>query len=80
MSSGKQPADETQVPEQVDATLQADQLALDEALDPNLVSATAIGIDAGATLVKVCVLDPADTLHFATWSSPARDAALALID
>jgi type II pantothenate kinase len=55
-------------------------LAVGENLNPLVESAQAIGVDSGATLVKICVQDRAQELHFATWHAPASDRILALLD
>lgn len=47
----------------------------DEALD----SVLAIGIDAGSTLVKLCVRDRTGALSFGTWTSPSSDRVLELL-
>lgn len=51
-----------------------------EPFAPGLDSAQAIGIDAGSSLVKVCLLDPAGQRHLATWLSPATEEVLSLIE
>lgn len=51
-----------------------------DAFDPEIVSAEAVGLDAGATLLKLCVRAPAGGLHFATWRPPAHDRARELVD
>ena len=33
----------------------------------------AVGVDSGATLIKICVRRADESLHFATWASPSRD-------
>ena len=48
--------------------------------DEGVGSAEAVGIDSGATLVKLCVRDHAGALHFATWPSPSRRRVLALLE
>jgi hypothetical protein len=48
----------------------------DEAVD----SAEAIGVDSGASLVKLCLRRPGGELYFATWPSPSRERVLALLD
>ncbi len=48
--------------------------------DEGVGSAEAIGIDSGATLVKLCVRDRSGALHFATWPSPSRRRVLALLE
>jgi pantothenate kinase len=48
--------------------------------DESIESAVAIGIDSGATLLKLCVLDSAGELHFATWPSPSTTRVIDLLD
>lgn len=43
--------------------------------DDSLTAARAIGIDAGATLTKLCVRRADDTLYFASWASRGTDQA-----
>jgi type II pantothenate kinase len=38
-----------------------------------------MGIDSGATLVKLCVRSPAGDRYFATWPSPSRDRVLEVL-
>ena len=47
---------------------------------PELDSAQAIGVDAGSSLVKICLLDDSDQRHLATWLSPATEEVLSLIE
>jgi type II pantothenate kinase len=39
-----------------------------------------LGIDSGATLLKLCHHGPDGSLHFATWPSPSIDRVLALVE
>ncbi len=48
--------------------------------DESLDSAESIGVDSGATLVKLCVRRSGGDLHFGTWPSPSRDRVLGLLD
>jgi type II pantothenate kinase len=41
--------------------------------DGGLESAEALGVDSGATLVKLCVRDRRGERHFATWPSPSTE-------
>lgn len=50
---------------------------LDEQAIPR---AEAIGVDSGATLVKLSVLDPSGKIHFATWPSPSTERVLDLLE
>jgi len=45
-----------------------------------LEKAEAIGIDSGATLVKLAVQDSSRRIHLATWPSPSIERVLALLD
>jgi type II pantothenate kinase len=45
-----------------------------------LASAQAVGVDSGATLVKICVEDPRTGIHLATWPAPSIDRVLALLE
>ena len=38
----------------------------------------ALGVDSGATLVKLCALDAGGERHFGTWRSPSTDRVLEL--
>lgn len=48
--------------------------------DDTIESAETIGIDSGATLVKLCVRNRSGALHFATWPSPSKARVLELLD
>ena len=48
--------------------------------DESIESVEAIGIDSGATLVKLCVRDRDGALHFATWPSPSKARVLELLN
>lgn len=43
-------------------------------------AAEAIGVDSGATLVKLSVLDPEGAIHLATWPSPSTERVVALLE
>lgn len=47
--------------------------------DPALDSVDALGIDSGATLVKLCARK-GDALHFATWLSPSHERLAELVE
>jgi type II pantothenate kinase len=49
---------------------------LDEA---SLEKAVAIGVDSGATLVKLAIEDSSREIHFGTWPSPSIERVLALL-
>ena len=53
-----------------DADLDLGTFAAFDEFDESIESVEALGIDSGATLVKLCVKDREGALHFATWPSP----------
>ncbi len=50
---------------------------LDEA---TLTRAEAVGVDSGATLVKLSLLDPQGGIHLVAWPSPSKARVLALLE